>query len=124
MERRIWQRLGKKTLPQERIVDLEANRRTLQFIRSNGIITLENVREEFQISKECARLRIYRLKRAGFISERPLKDKKVYFCTKLGFSKMPRVKGIKKQEPQKIIEKVEVIKKEKESDKIFPLKRI
>ena len=125
MKKIVWQKLGKKQIEQERVVDLEANRKTLAFVREKMIVTLEDVRKAFRITTNCARNRLYRLKRSGFLSSRVNGNSKVYFPTKLGFGKMPREKGSRKKQEVKIVEKpVEVIKKEKETDRIYPVRRI
>ena len=108
VEKYIWQRLGKGQIQVERKVDLEANRRTLEFVRSKGLVSSKDVAKEFKINLDSACHRLSRLKKSGFLSTRILKNRKVFFPTKRGFERLPREKG---QKPQ-IIEKIKEVEKE------------
>lgn len=124
-EKYIWQRLGKGKIQVERKVDLEANRKTLEFVREKKIVSAKDVAEKFKINLDSACHRLSRLKKSGFLSVRSLKNRKVFFPTKKGFERLPREKGFGKKQGPKIIEKhIEVVKKEKEVDRIYPVKRI
>jgi len=120
----IWQRLGKGKIQVERKVDLDANRKTLEFVREKKIVSAKDVAEKFKINLDSACHRLSRLKKSGFLSLRVLKNRNVFFPTKRGFERLPRLKTEKKQNAEKIIEKIEIIKKEKEVDRIYPVKRI
>lgn len=123
MKKIIYQRLGKKQIEQERVVDLDANRKTLMFVRKKMIATLEDVKKAFGITPNCARNRLSRLKKSGFLSSRIKGSSKVYFPTKLGFEKMPKDKT-KKPEITEKIKEVYVEKIVPEIDKIKFIKEI
>ena len=119
----IWQRLGKGRIEVERKVNLDSGRETLEFIREKGMVSAKNVAENFEISLSSSCHILSRLKKSGFLSSRHLKNKLVYFPTKRGFERLPREKGIGKQEETKII-KVPVEKEVLKIDKTEYIKEI
>ena len=115
VEKIVFQRLGKKQIAQERRIDTEANRKTLIFLRKKLMANLDDVKQEFGITTNCARNRLDRLKNSGYLSARKNKGKKIYFPTKQGFEKLPREKG---QKPQIITEIKEIEIEKVKLDKV------
>ena len=107
MKKEVWQRLGKNKIEKERIVDLEANRKTLLFVRKRMLVKVKDVKKAFNCSEECARNRLNRLKDSGYLSLRKNNRLNIYFPTKKGFEKMPK----KKIHEPLIVEKIKEVEK-------------
>jgi len=108
MKKDIWQRLGKNKIGKERTVDLDANRKTLVFVRKKLLVKVNDVKRAFNCSEECARNRLNRLKDSGYLSLRKDKGINTYFPTKKGFEKMPK----KKVHEPLVVEKIKEVEKE------------
>jgi len=108
MKKDVWQRLGKKKVEKERVVDLEANRKTLFFVRKKLLVKVKDVKKAFNCSEDCARKRLDRLKKSGYLSLRKNNGKNTYFPTKKGFEKLPK----KKITEPLVVEKIKEVEKE------------
>ncbi len=114
MEKYVWQKLGKGKVEKERLVDLDANRKTLLFVRKKMLVKVKEVKKAFNCSEDCARHRLDRLRKSGYLSLRKDNGKNIYFPTKKGFAILPREKG---QKPR-IITEIKEIEVEKEVTKL------
>lgn len=90
----VWQKLWGKD--KERFVDLDANRKTLLYLRKKMLVTVKDLSRRFNISESSARGRLTRLRNSDYLSAKQKGNKLVYFPTVKGFKQMPKIKKTNK----------------------------